>query len=218
MFFAVALLVATSLSTFFLGAIVAAATQRAEGLDPTASTALAAAWERRVPLFAWALTSTVVGLVIRQLERFGPVGAVLRLAGGLAWGVATIFAVPVVMAEGTMPLASVRRSSQILSARFGSNVRAGFRLGFQWVAAALGAVLVAFIGVLMVVAGSTTGSTSAVLVVLGVLVALAGVLGVFVVSAIYSAVGAYLRTVLYRYATGLPTPGIDPALLPPTVA
>lgn len=211
--FGVALLVATCVSVLFLGAIVAAATQRAEGSDPTARTALAAAWERRVPLFAWALTSTVVGLLLRQLERFGPLGWIARLVGGVAWSVATIFAVPVIMAEGVMPFEAVRRSSKVLTERFGSNVRAGFRLGVTWTLAMIGALVVVVVGV-----GVAASSSAVVVVALGVLLALVGVVGFFVVAAIYSAVGAYLRTVLYRYAVGLPTPGIDASLMPPAAA
>lgn len=210
---AVALLVSTCISIFFLGAIVAAATMRAEGQDPTARTALAAAWERRGPLFAWAVTSTIVGLILRRLEDFGPLGWVARLVGGIAWSIGTIFAVQVIMAEGVMPFTAVKRSGQILVARFGSNVRAGFRLGIQWFLAMFAAIVVVMVGVGMAVGGAS--DSQPLFLILGVLVALAGVIGLFVAIAIYAAVGAYLRTVLYRYATGLPTPGIDPAYLPP---
>ena len=39
--------------------------------------------------------------------------------------------------------------------------------------------------------------------------------GGFVVMACWQATSVYLRTVLYRYATGLPTPGVGRWVLPP---
>jgi Family of unknown function (DUF6159) len=209
--YAVALLASTFVSTFFMGAVVSAAMIRADGGDPDVGSAMAMAWSRRSPLLAWAAMSTLVGLLMRLLERFGIGGLLVRLVAGVAWAVATMFAVPVIIAEGTMPIETVRRSAQILTSRFGSNVRATFRLGFQWTAALIGAILVVVIGVATV--GSANGQVAAQLVG-GLLVAI-GVVAFFVISAIYAAVSVYLRTVLYRYATGRPTPGIDASALPP---
>jgi hypothetical protein len=113
-----------------------------------------------------------------------------------------------------MPVETVRRSSQVLTSRFGSNVRATFRLGVVWTLAMVGALGVAGVGVVMVVSGSQDGS-GVTFEIIGAALVVAGGLGFFVISAVYSAVSVYLRTVLYRYATGRPTPGIDPAALPP---
>jgi hypothetical protein len=213
--YAVALLLSTFVSTLFMGAVVAAAMIRADGGDPGISSAMAVAWSRRSPLLAWAAMSTVVGIAMRVLERFGAAAVVVRLFAGVAWAVATMFAVPVIMAEGTMPVQTVRRSAQILTSRFGTNVRATFRLGFQWTMAMLGALLVVGVGVALVAAGNRAGGI--VLEVVGGLLVVAGVVAFFVISAVYAAVSVYLRTVLFRYATGRPTPGIDPSALPPMI-
>jgi hypothetical protein len=213
--YAVALLLSTFVSTLFMGAVVAAAMIRADGGDPGISSAMAVAWSRRSPLLAWAAMSTVVGIAMRVLERFGAAAVVVRLFAGVAWAVATMFAVPVIMAEGTMPVQTVRRSAQILTSRFGTNVRATFRLGFRWTMAMLGALLVVGVGVALVAAGNRAGGV--VLEVVGGLLAVAGVVAFFVISAVYAAVSVYLRTVLFRYATGRPTPGIDPSALPPMI-
>jgi Family of unknown function (DUF6159) len=213
--YAVALLLSTFVSTLFMGAVVAAAMIRADGGDPGISSAMAVAWSRRSPLLAWAAMSTVVGIAMRVLERFGAAAVVVRLFAGVAWAVATMFAVPVIMAEGTMPVQTVRRSAQILTSRFGTNVRATFRLGFQWTMAMLGALLVVGVGVALVAAGNRAGGV--VLEVVGGLLVVTGVIAFFVISAVYAAVSVYLRTVLFRYATGRPTPGIDPSALPPMI-
>jgi hypothetical protein len=214
--YALALFVSTFVSTFFLGAVVAAAMDRADGGDPTFSSAIAAAWERRSQLVAWAALSTAVGVALRLLERFGIAGTIARLLAGVSWAVATWFAIPVIMAEGTMPIETIRRSSHILTSRFGSNVRATVRLGLIFLGLYLLLFGLGFIGLLAAFDGAKARST--ITLATGVLLVAAAVVGGFVVSAVGSAIGAYLRTVLYRHASGLPTPGIDPRVLPPMLA
>ena len=211
--YAVALFASTFVSTFFTGAVVAAAMMRADGQDPDVRSAMAVAWSRRGPLLAWAGFATIVGLLLRMLERWGLAGALVRMLAGVAWTLATWFAVPIIIAEGTMPIETVQRSAQILKERFGTNVRATVRLGLQWVLAMIGLVLLAAFGALVLVTGTSRHQSAGVL--LGVLIVVLAVVGLFLASAVWSAVGAYLRTMLYRYATGRPIPGIDPRVLPP---
>ena len=210
--YALALLLSTFVSTFFMGAVVGAAMLRADGGDPDVSSALALAWDRRGPLLAWAAMSTVVGVVMNVLQRFGAAALLVRLFAGVAWAVATMFAVPVIMTEGTMPVETVRRSAHILTSRFGSNVRATFRLGVQWTLAIFASTGAAVLG-FGLLSSATDGAALVQRLVGGVLL-VSGVVAFFVVSAIYSAVSVYLRTVLFRYATGRPTPGIEASALP----
>ncbi|MFC6236293.1 DUF6159 family protein [Longivirga aurantiaca] len=211
--YALALFASTLVSTFFLGAVVAAAMQRADGGDPTFRSALAAAWERRAQLIAWAALSTVVGVALRQLERFGIAGQIVRLLAGVGWAVATWFAIPVIMAEGTMPFETIRRSGNVLTSKFGSNVRATIRLGIVYVLLWLAVLAVGLMGLFAFVdgvrkhEGLTTG--------LGLVMIVVALVGGFVVMACWQATSVYLRTVLYRYAAGLPTPGVGTWVLPP---
>ena len=210
---AVALLASTFVSTFFTGAVVAAAMERADGGDPDVSSALAAAWARRGPLLAWAAFATAVGLALRALERWGVAGLLVRVLAGAAWTVGTWFAVPVIMAEGTMPIDTVRRSVDVLSTRFGTNVRATVRFGLEWLLVYVGIIAVAAFGVVVLLTGVSRHQAMG--LVLGVVIVLIGVVGLFVASAFQQALSAYLRTVLYRYATDLPIPGISTEVLPP---
>jgi len=210
---AVALLASTFVSTFFTGAVVAAAMERADGGDPDVSSALAAAWARRGPLLAWAAFATAVGLALRALERWGVAGLLVRVLAGAAWTVGTWFAVPVIMAEGTMPIDTVRRSVDVLSTRFGTNVRATVRFGLEWLLVYVGIIAVAAFGVVVLLTGVSRHQAMG--LVLGVVIVLIGVVGLFVASAFQQALSAYLRTVLYRYATDLPIPGISTGVLPP---
>lgn len=211
--YAVAVFASTLVSTFFLGAVVDAAMQRADGGDPTFGTAMAAAWERRNQLIAWAAMAAAVAVALRLLQRFGLAGAIVRLLAGVSWAVATAFAIPVIMAEGTMPLETVKRSAHVLTSRFGSNARATLRFGVVVILVWLGLFAMGMVGIYGVYDGST--HRNGVTLAIGGLLLVVAVLGGFIASAVVSALSAYLRTVLYRYATGLPTPGIDPWVLPP---
>jgi len=213
--YALALFASTFVSTFFLGAVVSAAMERADGGDPTFSSAMAAAWDRRSQLVAWAALSTAVGVALRLLERFGIAGTIARLLAGVSWAVATWFAIPVIMSEGTMPIETIKRSSHVLTSRFGSNVRATVRLGLIFLGIYFLLFVLGFAGLLAAYDGIQ--ARNSLTIATGVLLIVAAVMGGFVVSAVGSAIGAYLRTVLYRYATGQSTPGIDPRLLPPMI-
>lgn len=87
-------------------------------------------------------------------------------------------------------------------------MRATVGLGVQWFLVIAGLVLVAAFGVVVLVTGTSRHQIAGVL--LGALIVVLAVAGLFLASAVWSAVGAYLRAMLYRYATGQPIPGIDP--------
>ena len=210
---ALALWASNFITVLSSGAVVAAAMMRADGQDPTVGSALAAAWSRRGPLAAWATVSTLVGLLSRALERFGLEGAIVRLLAGVAWGVATIFAVPLIITDGTMPIETVRRSASIVKNTFGRTIRSQIRLSWVWAVAMVAAMLVAAYGAGAVAVGVDTADP--IEIAGGALVALVGVLVFLFACVTSSALTAYLTTVLFRYATGLPVPGIDPADLPP---
>jgi hypothetical protein len=202
-------------STFVIqlttGAVVASAMLRAEGAEPTVRQALAVAWTRRRQILAWAAVSTVVGAVTATLQRMGIGGAIAALTANLGWAVATVFAMPVVIVEGTMPVATVRRSAQLLRATFGVTILSNVRLAIPWIVGAIGSIGVAVVGVGFLAFG--TLSTAA--LVVGIVGVTAGVLGLAFCTVVSSALAAYLEAYLYRYATGLPVPGLDPQWLPP---
>jgi hypothetical protein len=73
--------VATAATVIFNVALVFAATDRIEGRTPTIGGSLAQAWGRKN--------------AIRMLEqRFGLIGRLIGVAGGLAWTVATFLVIP----------------------------------------------------------------------------------------------------------------------------
>lgn len=186
-------------------AIVFAATERIEGGNPTVKGSLQQAWGRRRTIAAWTLLSTVVGVVINLIqEKLGALGGVLGFLGGLAWSVATFFVLPVLAFEDLGPVDAVKRSSGVLKERFGSVVRSQVRFGILFLGWMLLAVAAMVGGGVLIAGGSG-------LAVLGGALLAAGFLGFVVIGVYASVVDAYLRTILYRYATGRSVPdlGVD---------
>lgn len=192
------------------GAVVAAAMLRADGHPASARAALVIAWSRRRQLLAWAALSTVVGGIIRMLERVGIGGLVAGVTLDIGWSFATVFATPVIMVEGTMPLDTVRRSARVLRRHFSVTLVSSVALALPWILLGCGAVVVAITGGFVLALGS-----GVVAMVSGALLISCGAVGICYSAAVSSALSAYLEAILYRYAVGLPIPGVDRAWLPP---
>jgi len=93
-----AYLVETFVASFFTAALVAATRTVFHGEEPSIRGALAAAWQRKLPLLAWSVVAAIVGVIIRIIESEDNLVAQL-LAGvfAVAWGVMTYFVVPVIV-------------------------------------------------------------------------------------------------------------------------
>lgn len=189
---------------YFNAALVIGAFMRAEGGDPTVGEVLRRTWSMKGRVLSWALVTTTVGLAIRALEqRLGVLGAILGFLGGVAWAIATFFAVPVLVAEGVGPIEALKRSAHIIGATWGPSIRTTLRIGF-------GYLLLLVAPVAVIVAGiALTGASPA----LGILLIVIGAAGLAVLLTLFSAVTTYARAMIYRYATGRPVPGIRPELL-----
>jgi hypothetical protein len=191
------------------GTVVSGAILRAEGRPVTVREALRVAWGRKRQLLAWAAVSTLVGAVTRVLERFGVGGLLAAVGLNIGWAVATVFATPVIIVEGTMPIATLRRSTALVRERFSVLFVSGLTAAMPWMlllSAALPVGLVALgfalfgSGIVQLVAGAVLGVS---------------VLAIALVLAVSTSVSATLQANLYRYAVGLPVPGVDQHLLPP---
>lgn len=198
---------ATIVSIFFQSALVIGANERSEGGDPTLRGVLRAAWERRAKILSWGLLTTTVGFAIRALERrLGIFGNILGFLGGFAWAVASFLVVPVLVAEDLGPMASVKRSTQLIKETWGTSLRTTLRFGLIQIALLLVPVIIGVIGVAAIASGSS-GS-----VAIGVVLLLVAVVAFLALAMVFSAIGSYARALIYRYATGRPVPGIDPTL------
>ena len=186
-----------TIGIFFQAAVVAGATERMRGGDPTVSSALAAAGRRLGPIVMWAIVAATVGVIIRAIhDRVGFVGKILAGLLGAAWSLATFFVVPVLVLEDHSIPDSFRRSVSVFRQTWGETVVGGTTLG--------AAALCAWVTLIAV-----TGLTAMVLGVIAI--------GVFAVGAVllmifFSALQGIYVASLYQFATG-GAPGLDSTLL-----
>ncbi len=182
----------TFAAVFFNVALAAAAGQVLDGKDATVASGVAVARANLKAVAGWAAMVASVNIVIRALqERAGPIGDILL--GGLlvAWTLVTFLAVPVIAAEGTGPIQTLKRSAGIFKARWGEQITGQFAIGgIVFLVAILPALVLAGIGV-------ATGNAA----VMVVLIAIAVVV-IIVASIISAALSQIFAVALYRYAVG----------------
>lgn len=191
--------VATATVVYFEGALVAGAHERMTGGDPTVRSAMSKAASRLPSLLGWALITMTVGLVLRFLrERLGRLGQMLTFLAEAAWGVATYLVVPAIIIDDFRSFASVKHSMSLVRRTWGENLIAQAGFGLLGFVIALPIILVA-----VLIATLVPG--------IGLYIGIAvGVIGVFAVSVVVSALSLYFKTALYEYATdGVAHGGFD---------
>jgi uncharacterized protein DUF6159 len=188
-----------TIGIFFQAAVIAGATERMRGGDPTVASAVGAAGHRFWSIVMWAIVAATVGMVIRAIhDRVGFVGRVITSLFGVAWSLATFFVVPVLVLEDRSIRDSFKRSVSVFRETWGETVVGGTTLGVA--AASAWVTLVAITGLVAMAIGMAA---------LAVFFTGAVMLMIF-----FSALqGVYVAS-LYRFATaGGSTPGLDPSLL-----
>jgi Family of unknown function (DUF6159) len=191
--------VAYAIAIFFQAAVVAGATERMRGGDPTVGSALAAAGRRAGSILIWAVVAATVGMLLRAIEdRLGLVGRIVARIAGAAWTLATFFVVPVIVLEDRSVRESFNRSVGMFKRTWGETVVGGVNLGMA--AACAWVTLVAIVGMLAYV--------------IGVAAVAVFVAGAIVLMIFFSALQGIFVASLYRYATeGHPGSGFDDDLL-----
>lgn len=183
---------------FFQAAVVAGATERMRGGDPTVGSSLAAAGRRFAAIVIWAIIAATVGVVIRAIhDRVGFVGKIISGLLGAAWSLATFFIVPVLVLEDWSPRESFTRSVTLFKETWGETVAGGISIGVAAVCAWV--TLIAFVGLLASVVGVIALAVFAV--------------GALFLSLFFSTLQGIYVAALYRYATeGLVPDGMDKTL------
>jgi hypothetical protein len=181
---------------FFQCAVVAGATERLRGGDPTVTSALAAAGRRIV---IWAFLAATVGMALRAVQdRVGFVGKIIVGMIGAAWSFATFFVVPVLVLEDEYIGDVLGRSVGIFKETWGETFVGGASLGFAAFCAWM------TLGVVTALLASAIGTAALALFAFG------AILLMIFFSALQ---GVYLAS-LYRFATeGAVAPGFDKTLL-----
>jgi len=173
---------------FFNMALIHCAKLYFEGEEVTVKDGINFSISRIGVIFSWALVAATVGLVLRAIqEKAGSIGKLITGLIGVVWSIATFFVVPVIAYEKLGPIDAVNRSIQLMRQKWGESLGAGFSFGLiQFLAIILLAVPAFIIG-------------AVVHVVAGVVVF---ILGVFLLSAIFSAVRTIFISAVYNNVTG----------------
>jgi hypothetical protein len=189
-----------TIGIFFQAAVVAGATERMRGGDPTVGSALAAAGRRIGPILMWAVVAATVGMALRVIQdRVAFIGKIVVGLVGAAWSLATFFVVPIlVLEDDPSPVQAFRRSVTVFKQTWGETVVGGTTFGAAAICAWV--TLVAVTGLLATVIG------------IGAVVIFAA--GAILLMIFFSALqGVYVAS-LYRYATeGTVPANFDRALL-----
>jgi Family of unknown function (DUF6159) len=188
-----------AIGIFFQAAVVAGATERMQGGDPTVGSALAAAGRRIGPIVMWAIVAATVGVILRVIQdRLAFVGKIVASLLGAAWSLATFFVVPVLVLEERSIPDSFKRSVGVFRNTWGETVVGGTTLGAAAVCAWLTLIAI-------------TGLTAMAVGVFALAVFAAG--AVFLMIFFSALQGVYVAS-LYRFATaGATAPGLDSTLL-----
>lgn len=85
-------------------------------------------------ILLWSLLAGLVGLIIKKVEeRFGFIGRIVIGLIGLAWNVAAIFVIPVIIREedGSNPILMLKKSAEVLKKTWGESLigYAGLQFG-----------------------------------------------------------------------------------------
>jgi hypothetical protein len=190
-------LVGAYITTYFGVALTSVVAARIEGEDKNLRDGIRAANERAGKIFAWSLLSSTVGLILQIIaDKASWAGKVFSWLGGVAWGVATFFIVPVLARENESVVGSVKRSGQTFVSTWGEAIIMNFSLGLFFGMLHIALLVLFGIGLLGVV---TAAEPIHIVFVLALWAAF--ILLFTVLALMHSVLNKVFRVVLYEYAT-----------------
>jgi hypothetical protein len=191
----IALYPSTFLGVFFNVALASAANAALEGRRLSFGEAIGESRKRLGKIALWSLLAAGVGALLAELSsRIPGGGRIASAVVGAAWGLATLFVVPILATVKPTPgpVTALKDSVAVVRKRWGEGISGSVTI-------AVWALFVTIPAVLLLGGGfAAIGSGSEVLG--GVLVAVGGLL-LFAVIAFSSAVQQVFLLCLYRYAT-----------------
>jgi hypothetical protein len=106
-----------SVSTYLNAALIACATLKLEGGNPTIADGMAIARTRLGLIIKWSLLAATVSAFLKMVQSSRRGGLLFRSAAtiaGVIWSTAIFFVVPVIVYEGLSPWAAIKRSVTLL--------------------------------------------------------------------------------------------------------
>ena len=177
---------------FCNAALISCAMMRFNGQEPRLSDGFRMAMARLPQIFAWALVSATVGMVLKIIESANEkVGYYVSLVLGAAWSIMTFFVVPVLVVEKTGPFQAVGRSVSLLKKTWGEALVGRMGIGFVMFLLFLPVLAIFLLGGMLMGKGMMTA---------GVILLIAGVVAALIHAAVSSALNTILLAALYQYA------------------
>ena len=135
-------------------------------------------------IFSWSVFAAIVGTILRIIqEESGIIGKIITGIIGIVWSIATFFVVPIIAYENLGPIAAFKRSSQMMKQKWGESLGANFSFGLIQFLAMIVLMIPCFI------IGSTIN------IYLGIAL---GLMGAFIISAIFSAAQTIFISAVYH--------------------
>jgi hypothetical protein len=177
---------------FCNSALISCAMLRFNGETPTLADGFRMAMARLPQIFAWALVSATVGVLLNVIENVHEkVGEIVAWLLGSAWSIMTFFVVPVLVVEKVGPMQAVGRSLSLLRKTWGEALVGNMGLNFILFLLFIPIILVFLVGIVVLVQGMVPVGI-ALLVVAGILFLLH--------MAVSSALHTIFLAALYQYA------------------
>jgi len=187
---------------FCNAALISCAMMRFNGREPSMMDGFGMAMSRLPQIFAWALVSATVGVILQVIESaYEDAGYYISLILGTAWSVMTFFAVPVLVIEKTGPFAALTRSMSLVRQTWGEALVGRMGINFFLFLLAIPVILLFLGGGVLLAKG---------MVPVGAALLVAGVIAALLHMAISSALNTILLAALYQYASDRNVPmGFD---------
>lgn len=188
----------TFVGVFFNVALTAAASAALQGRWIGVGGALGESWKRVGRIAQWALLASVVGFVLNQIaSRLPAAGRIVAWLVGAAWGLATLFAIPLLTLEDAGPIEAARGSALLIRSKWGEGLTGIVGISVWSGIAMFPVFIVGAIG--LAVAKNNP--------VIGLSLFVISVTAFVSIVVAANATRQVFNLALFRYATGVDTPG-----------
>jgi len=144
-------LVSMFTATFFNAAFYNEILAALSGQEVSLSRGLRFACTRWKAILMWTVFAGLVGLIIKCIERrSGLVGKIIARLIGVAWSIASVFVIPVIVRdeESANPFVTLRKSAEILTRTWGESLIGYIGIGFINSVAILGSAMVLAVSII----------------------------------------------------------------------
>jgi hypothetical protein len=140
---------------FFNTGLIACVNIRLNGGDPKFKDGIDIAMKNVGKIFAWALISATIGMILRWLsEKSGLIGRIIIGLIGMAWSLLTFFVLPVMILEKASVTDSIKKSGALFKKTWGENAVGQFSMGLAFFLFGLLGIIPLVIAVLSAMSGS----------------------------------------------------------------